>query len=278
MKQFLIISILVLCCSATLAIKYVRGRYATDDVYMKDVNGRHLAEFAGHGVMSPDQKNYRNPQGLRRPVYMTDDSAEAASDEIPAHLLGPADDTVPIKKALAAGGKGPLVIKIYVEALCPGSKRLMKELKKINAVYYKHLDLLVNIRGFINEESLPGGDYKFTCQNGVAECVGNLLLNCGQKYSKNYQQYIGFAICVMSGFSPLLSCQECAEERGMPYEKINNCSIEKEGRILLHNAGLVMQKLNPPMTHVPWILINGKHVNDLPEMKLMAEHAKKNWN
>ena len=59
----------------------------------------------------------------------------------------------------------------------------------------------------LQEYPLPGGYYKFSCQNGCAECIANLILNCASYYSTSHVQYINFALCVMASSYPPLEAE-----------------------------------------------------------------------
>ena len=50
---------------------------------------------------------------------------------------------------------------------------------------------------------------------------------------------------------------QCAQQLGLPYDAIEECSEGSEGEELLHDNGLLTKSLHPPMVFDPLVIFNG---------------------
>ena len=51
--------------------------------------------------------------------------------------------------------------------------------------------------------------------------------------------------------------QQCVEKGGMDWSPIEKCAYGDEGNMLLYHAGNETLSLDPTLTWVPWIVVNG---------------------
>ncbi|XP_042871281.1 GILT-like protein 1 [Penaeus japonicus] len=140
--------------------------------------------------------------------------------------------------------------------LCPDSiKFITTQLYPVWSELRDILELDINAYGKTKETS-EGDEYAFRCQHGPRECAANAMLTCAKKYIAEEQQFMNFTKCLMEKKRGILSGQECARESGVNLGAIARCHHTAEGATLQHEIGLRQQQLDPPLTYVPWILIN----------------------
>ncbi|ELU04646.1 hypothetical protein CAPTEDRAFT_173595 [Capitella teleta] len=176
-----------------------------------------------------------------------------------------------------------VAIDLYFESLCPGCrafltgqlwptfKALGKDIINISLVPYG------NAQQTLDHAS---GMWKFTCQHGGSECVGNIIETCAIVMYKDIEKYFPFVHCLESSsdvassgervssynFSVqfnLLLLIKCANLTGLDWGKISTCATGADGNTLEHLMGLKTQQLNPPHEYVPWIVVQGSHTDEL---------------
>ncbi|XP_064095764.1 gamma-interferon-inducible lysosomal thiol reductase-like [Macrobrachium nipponense] len=161
----------------------------------------------------------------------------------------------------AVNGADPVKLSVFFETLCSDSQRFV-----VNQMYPVWQDLKdivtmdVNIYGKIIETVQDEG-YTFRCQHGPEECHGNMMLTCAKNYLPE-EQFLAFTNCVMETFLATKAEETCAEALGIDPTQIHNCWNSIEGQELLHSVGEVQRTLNPPLTYVPWILINDVYTDE----------------
>jgi interferon gamma-inducible protein 30 len=115
------------------------------------------------------------------------------------------------------------------------------------------------------EETRYGDQWKFTCQHGPEECVGNLIETCAISILKNATVYFPFIHCLEAsiGSSPLSTAERCASQLRIDFAPINKCQSGPEGNALEHAMAQKTNALYPRHEYVPWITLNGKHTDEI---------------
>lgn len=55
-------------------------------------------------------------------------------------------------------------------------------------------------------QDFPSGDsYVFVCQNGPAECEGNMMITCAKNLTQDEEVFMAFSNCVMEEFTAAAS-------------------------------------------------------------------------
>lgn len=86
-------------------------------------------------------------------------------------------------------------MKVYYEALCPDSRKLMADLGREYPQFKKYVKL--DFVPFGRAESLDAEGNEFKCHHGPKECVGNKVHACGIKYLTSQDAQQQFAVCQM---------------------------------------------------------------------------------
>jgi len=161
----------------------------------------------------------------------------------------------------------PVNVEVYFESYCPDSIRFIN-----NQLYpawkkFKGLDV-IDLKLFPYgkaERDFTDGQYEFSCQHGSKECQVNIIENCVIDVSENNTStYLPIIDCLMRNRrekEPNEDIENCVEQGDMDYNKVQACMESDHGNELLFKAGAATDNLNPRLTYVPWVMINGMRNN-----------------
>ncbi|XP_027762119.1 gamma-interferon-inducible lysosomal thiol reductase [Empidonax traillii] len=160
----------------------------------------------------------------------------------------------------------PVELSLYYESLCPACRQFLvlelfptwlllpSEMLNITLVPYGNA-----------QERNVSGKWDFECQHGPEECLGNMMETCLMHEAKNFSTYFPVIFCLESGSSVTKNLEACLQiyapelDRG----RIAACVQGDTGMALMHQNAQLTEALDPPHQFVPWIVINGKHTDEL---------------
>jgi len=162
----------------------------------------------------------------------------------------------------------PVLVELYYESFCPGCRAF------ITTMLYPAFDKLrdsgimkiaIYPYGNAHETKSADGSWKFDCQHGEPECVGNILEVCIMKQLNwDSDMYLPVISCMEGADDPVSSAKGCLSALStVSYDVVKKCASGKEGNKLEHAMGAKTESLDPPHQYVPWIVINGKHTDSL---------------
>ncbi|KAK4883205.1 hypothetical protein RN001_006524 [Aquatica leii] len=151
-----------------------------------------------------------------------------------------------------------LKVSIYYEALCPDSIQFIT--KQLYPVYSKiNSSLLLDFvpYGKANHH-LVNGKWKFSCQHGPNECLGNKYQACGLARNQSQAQNLEFVHCMMSASNPSSekAVTKCAPKLGIPMADILDCSNNATGDEILAQFGNRTHAVQPNIYFIPTIIFN----------------------
>lgn len=174
--------------------------------------------------------------------------------------------------------------ELYYESLCPDCREFI--LQQLFPAYQK-------VSGIINltlvpygnaDESKHGGEWKYTCQHGKEECIGNMIETCVLHIEKNITASLQFVHCFEKNIvqgekveNPLSVAEQCAEDLDMDYPPIEECQKSELGNKLEHDMATKTNALSPQHQYVPWVTLNGVHTEKIQDraqgnlLKLLCE-------
>ncbi|XP_012943105.1 gamma-interferon-inducible lysosomal thiol reductase [Aplysia californica] len=159
----------------------------------------------------------------------------------------------------------PLVdFTLYYETLCPFCQRFWTV--ELFPTYQKIGHIMnVTVVPYGNAREHKDGDlWKFECQHGEEECLGNIIQTCTIAIVQNKTQYFPFINCMEgSSVSIKAAAEKCAKQFPVPLEDIMNCTVSKRGNELEHEMAVKTDNLRPPHTGVPWVTLNGIHTDKI---------------
>jgi interferon gamma-inducible protein 30 len=195
----------------------------------------------------------------------------AAAVEAPAPAPAPAAPPAPeVAEAVPAApkpGKGDKKIQIdfYMEAECPGCKAFTTGLLT---------DTLNAVGDWVDLRVIPYGNANLNnsiieCQHGPDECIGNKIELCMmKKYGKGGDWkawYPAFKCIEASDDSPENASKTCLPDSGMDKQAIIDCAKSNEGDLLHMAAAQMTIDLDPPHKWTPWVVMDGKPLEDKTE-------------
>ncbi|XP_078279852.1 gamma-interferon-inducible lysosomal thiol reductase-like isoform X2 [Rhinoraja longicauda] len=159
----------------------------------------------------------------------------------------------------------PVQISLYYESLCGACRgflvlRLFPTWLMLNDV------MNVTLVPFGNAmEKNESGKWVFSCQHGQEECQGNMIEACLMHTLQDPFRYFPIIFCMESAVDVIPAAQQCLKvyEPNVTWGEIEKCVQGDLGRQLMHRNAEKTAALDPPHQYVPWILVNGKHTDEL---------------
>ncbi|NXS64555.1 GILT reductase, partial [Brachypteracias leptosomus] len=117
----------------------------------------------------------------------------------------------------------------------------------------------------VPQERNVSGKWQFECQHGPEECLGNMIEACLMHEAKNFSIYFPVIFCLESSTSPTKNLEACLQVYAPQLDRgrLAACVQGDTGAALMHHNAQLTEALDPPHQYVPWILINGKHTDEL---------------
>lgn len=177
------------------------------------------------------------------------------------------DAAIPGDHDLEVDVDGGVPVQVFYEPLCPDSKNFVKS---------QLAPVMEKIGDKVNLALIPygkarttdnGGTYTFECQHGPVECLGNKVHGCVLKNVPDTRLQTKIVTCMISNNrKPKKIAQKCVEKHlgTGHWAPIQACYTSREGDLILKHNGDLTHALNPPLTYVPTVTINGSR-NDMNE-------------
>uniref|UniRef100_F1LC97 GILT-like protein n=1 Tax=Ascaris suum TaxID=6253 RepID=F1LC97_ASCSU len=154
-----------------------------------------------------------------------------------------------------------LAASFFIEAHCPDTTRFVhSQLWQAWQRLFATNRIVWTVVPFGKARCLPRGnsDFSCQCQHGPNECELNQLMNCAidqLRYPSNYMPLIN---CIQGKADLLDARRQCLDgQQLVSVSRLLDCASGIEGRRLLARAGQVTMQLQPPLTFVPWITLDG---------------------
>ncbi|XP_017770607.1 PREDICTED: GILT-like protein C02D5.2 [Nicrophorus vespilloides] len=163
--------------------------------------------------------------------------------------------------------KDQIRVSVYYESLCSDSRNFF--IKQLLPTYlelssYISLDLIPYGKAKTIEDN---GNIEFECQHRSTECLGNKIHACAIDQISNPLQALKFVSCSLEdGILPYEAAERCASENDLDYRKIVECADSKEASIMLKEYGKRTDAVQPPITFIPTIELNGAQTVPLPNI------------
>ncbi|NXV80619.1 GILT reductase, partial [Atlantisia rogersi] len=186
----------------------------------------------------------------------------------------------------------PVELSLYYESLCPGCRLFLvqqlfttwlllpEEVLNITLVPYGNAQVGVGPSGAVGagpgasgpaqNRSIPqernvSGKWQFQCQHGPEECLGNMIETCLMHEAQNFSTYFPVIFCMESGSSVTKNLEACLQIYAPQLDggRIAACVQGDTGAALMHRNAQLTEALDPPHEYVPWVVINGKHTDEL---------------
>ncbi|XP_072450620.1 gamma-interferon-inducible lysosomal thiol reductase-like isoform X1 [Chiloscyllium punctatum] len=161
----------------------------------------------------------------------------------------------------------PVMISLYYESLCGACRGFL--VLQLFPTWLTLNDIMnVTLVPYGNAlERNESGKWVFSCQHGEQECTGNMIETCIMHTLQDPYRFFPIIFCMESADNVTAAAQLCLQiyEPLLPWDNIENCVNGDLGNKLMHHNAELTRALNPPHEYVPWILVNGKHTEDLED-------------
>lgn len=160
---------------------------------------------------------------------------------------------------LAAQQAGKLDIGLYYESYCPFCQSFFEEqLAPSYECTSQMIDLTLVPYG--NARYTGSGPYKFTCQHGPDECVGNNF-ESAILHLANFSTAFNVIACLEESrkAAEVASQQKCTTQYGMDFDEVTALANSDKGNELQYQFALQTAALTPAHQYVPWVTFNNTH-------------------
>ncbi|NWV01967.1 GILT reductase, partial [Upupa epops] len=160
----------------------------------------------------------------------------------------------------------PVELSLFYESLCPACREFL--VKQLFTTWLLLPTEVLNITlvpyGNAKEKNISG-KWHFECQHGPEECLGNMIQTCLMHTAQNFSTYFPVIFCLESGSSATKNLEACLQVYAPQLDghRIASCVRGDMGATLMHRNAQLTQALDPPHQFVPWVVINGKHTDEL---------------
>uniref|UniRef100_A0A8D0BFM4 Gamma-interferon-inducible lysosomal thiol reductase n=1 Tax=Salvator merianae TaxID=96440 RepID=A0A8D0BFM4_SALMN len=166
----------------------------------------------------------------------------------------------------------PVSVSLYYESLCPACR---------NFIIFQLFPTWLMVGEIMNITLVPYGNAKekngtskwlFECQHGEEECLGNMMETCLMHELQDFGYYFPIIFCMESSANVTQDLPLCLKLY-LPEVSVDNITACVQGSLgnkLMHANAERTRALRPAHQYVPWILINGKHTDDLQKSAQMA--------
>ncbi|XP_061870952.1 gamma-interferon-inducible lysosomal thiol reductase [Colius striatus] len=174
---------------------------------------------------------------------------------------------------LSRPAAAPVELSLFYESLCPACRNFL-----VQELFTTWLLLPVGILNITlvpygnAQERNDSGKWQFECQHGPEECLGNMIETCLMHEAKDFNSYFPVIFCLESGSSVTKNLEACLQVYAPQLDgsRIAACVQGDTGAALMHRNALLTEALDPPHQYVPWVVVNGKHTDELQEQAQAA--------
>nr|XP_060640843.1 gamma-interferon-inducible lysosomal thiol reductase [Anolis sagrei ordinatus] len=159
----------------------------------------------------------------------------------------------------------PVSVSLYYESLCPACRAFLVLQLFPTWLMLSHI-MNITLVPYGNAQETKGPSrWQFECQHGQDECLGNMMETCLIDYFQDVSYAFPVIFCMESSRNVTQNLPTCLNlyfpEASLA--NITSCIDGDLGNKLMHQNAQSTRSLNPPHQYVPWILINGKHTEEL---------------
>ncbi|XP_044979102.1 gamma-interferon-responsive lysosomal thiol protein-like isoform X1 [Hordeum vulgare subsp. vulgare] len=168
----------------------------------------------------------------------------------------------PSSAGAGSDGTGKVPVELYYESLCPPSA-LFVTYRLAEAFEDGLLEVAdVTLVPYGNAE--VGKDGTITCEHGPEECLLNTVEACAIDAWPDVNVHFGFINCVeeLAMNETQGEWESCFHKLGLDPKPVTECYKSEHGHKLSLKYGKQTGALVPPLTGIPWVVVDGKPRDD----------------
>ncbi|KAG7205181.1 hypothetical protein KM043_018271 [Ampulex compressa] len=165
-------------------------------------------------------------------------------------------------------------VAVYYEALCPDSRNFF--IKQLLPMYQSIPDnVQVELVPYGKATTIKTDDgYEFNCQHGPIECAANIIHACSIDIIKNPLMQLEYLSCMIkNNIKPLNVMDICATKMNVDRKSILSCYTGTRGKELLAKYGEETDALNPRVSFIPTVTLNGNTQNQPAILKNLLQQV-----
>ncbi|XP_045481512.1 gamma-interferon-inducible lysosomal thiol reductase-like [Harmonia axyridis] len=162
-------------------------------------------------------------------------------------------------------------LTVYYEALCTDSKFFIT--RQLGPLYEEMPDhIIIELVPYGKAETIEsGGSILFQCQHDELECYANKIHACVIDSVKHPSIQLKYIACMIrNNQKPDDIAEKCGKNYNIDPSPILNCARGEKGSLLLKKHGEKTHALNPPVSFIPTIEINGSQ-DLIPLSKILKD-------
>ncbi|KAK9497946.1 hypothetical protein O3M35_003841 [Rhynocoris fuscipes] len=162
-----------------------------------------------------------------------------------------------------------VLVTVFYECLCPDSRSFfVNQLLPVMELIPEYIKIDLIPYGKASTEVLENGVYKFKCQHGPLECLGNKIHACTLINIKDDLTKVKVTTCMINdNYNAQEIGKKCCEEYKINWFKVETCALGTEGELLLKEHGDRTHALSPKISFIPTILLNKERSNQIEILK-----------
>uniref|UniRef100_A0A1D2A1E0 Gamma-interferon-inducible lysosomal thiol reductase n=2 Tax=Auxenochlorella protothecoides TaxID=3075 RepID=A0A1D2A1E0_AUXPR len=150
---------------------------------------------------------------------------------------------------MASRANSSALVEFYGESLCPDCRHMVLDV--LAPLYENGVAQLMHLK-YIAYGKVKDGQ----CQHGTVECKYNRYINCAQ--SLHGDSWFPYVQCLAKNLTSIATdAPGCAETQGWDASELDACAGGARGEALGKEAGEATTQLQPALTNVPWVIVNG---------------------
>ncbi|GLT92757.1 hypothetical protein SLE2022_105800 [Rubroshorea leprosula] len=154
-------------------------------------------------------------------------------------------------------------VSVYYDSLCPHCAKFI--VQKLESVFENDLISIINLRlvpwgnAYINNS-----EDTIACQHGPDECLLNTIEACAIDQWPDVNTHFGLIYCIefLAAEGKHKEWETCFKSLDLPRKKTLDCYTNGKGIKIELGYGNETARLNPPLTFVPWVVVNNQPVRD----------------
>ncbi|KDD75690.1 hypothetical protein H632_c547p0 [Helicosporidium sp. ATCC 50920] len=155
------------------------------------------------------------------------------------------------RTVMTRSNDGLIHVDFYGESLCPDCRHNVLDV--LDPMFENGIAKNMKLR-YIAYGKVRDGK----CQHGELECKYNRYINCAQDLWPRQEEWFPYVKCLAKDLQNIdAMAADCAVAQHWNPKDLDSCAQGDRGAKLEQEAGQATTSLEPKLTFVPWVIVNG---------------------